>query len=206
MHRAQILSLYMIISFMGLSLSQTLVTLSEPSKYILFALASILISISLVPLTLSQVKPPEETDVELLGFDKLFKISPLATLGSFGTGLVLGAFWGLSAAYFFKLGLPPNQVALVIGVTYIGGLIFQYPIGFISDQIDRRIAILGTLLISVIVCILITYQFKIVNELSLKVILLCFFFGGFVCSCDLTGNALSFFSGLARTTHSESEG
>lgn len=111
--RGRILSIYMIICFLFLSLAQLLVLIAEPSKYILFALVSILISFSLVPLTLSKSEQPDDSNIEHLSFLKLFKISPLATIGCIGTGLSIGAFWGLGVLYFIRIGLPVNQAALV---------------------------------------------------------------------------------------------
>lgn len=180
--RGRILSVYMVINFLSLALGQIFIFIAEPSEYILFAIVSILISFSLVPLTISKAKPPEENNSEHFGFKQLYKISPLATIGCLATGLTLGAFWGLGAVYFTKIGFPSNQVAIIIATTFLGGLLFQWPIGYCSDLFDRRIIIAIVLLLSILVC---GYMLYFMNPntstitLSPALIILSLLFGGF---------------------------
>lgn len=179
-NRGQVLSIYMIVSFLSLSLGQLFILLAEPREYQLFAVVSILVSVSLVPLTLSKVDQPAEISSEHFGFLTMYRVSPLATIGIISTGLTLGAFWGLGAVYFTRMGLPSNDVALVIGITFIGGLLFQWPIGYCSDLFDRRITIAAVLLISILICLglIFSIQNTIVN-INALLILLALFFGGF---------------------------
>lgn len=179
-NRGKILSVYMVISFLGLSLGQIFVFAAEPSDYVLFAIVSILISFSLVPLSLSKTKQPEEIASEYFSFKKLYKISPLAITGCFITGLTLGSFWGLGAVYFTQLGLPSKEVALLIATTFLGGLIFQWPIGYLSDLFDRRITIAAVLLLSTFVAIGFIYLLD-TNKASidLTLVFLSLLFGGF---------------------------
>lgn len=178
--RGRILSIYMIVSFLCLSLGQTFVVLAEPSKYILFALVSILISLSLMPLTLSRAEQPELYSSEPLGFRRLFMISPLATIGSLATGLIIGAFWGLAAVFFIKVGFSTSQAALAISISYLGGLVFQYPIGYLSDLFDRRITIVGVLVASAVVTLSMAQSIASFTHLNVYSSFLCFMFGAFV--------------------------
>lgn len=179
-NRGQILAIYMTISFLSLSMGQLFVFIAEPSEYILFAVVSILISISLVPLTVSKAQQPAEIQTEHFSFRRLFFISPLATVGCFTTGLTLGAFWGLGAVYYSQIGLPTKEVGLVVGLTFIGGLVFQWPLGYLSDVMDRRKTIATALLISVLVCtVFVLFIGKNTLSLSLPLAILALFFGGF---------------------------
>ena len=179
-NRGRILSLYMIISFLCLSSGQFFIFFAEPSEFVLFAVVSILISVALVPLTVSRTKQPDIHDADNFGFYKLFKISPLATFGCVGTGLTLGAFWGLGAVYFTQIGYSSHDVALVIGVTYLGGLLFQWPIGTLSDLFNRRVTITVVLFLSVLTCIAMVYlYYKKMDHMGMPLFITAILFGGF---------------------------
>jgi len=180
-NRGKILAVYMTINFMSLSLGQFFFLLANPSSFELFAIAGILLSIALVPLSLSKSKQPEASDAEHFGFSRLFALSPLATIGCVSTGLTMGSFWGLSAVYFTRIGLPPNEVALTLSITFFGGFLFQWPIGHLSDRHDRRFTIAGVLGFSAMVCL--GFYFIIgdrIDHLTPSFLVLNFFFGGFI--------------------------
>lgn len=178
--RGRILSTYMTVNFLSLSLGQMFVFMAEPTEYVLFAVVSVLISLSLVPLSLTKAKPPEVMHSEHLGFKELFKISPLATIGCLSVGLSSGAFWGLAGVYFTKIGLAAHDVATLISLTFFGGLVFQWPIGICSDRFDRR-KVIATVLFAMT---LVTFTFAFfvsdhVTDLSYGLMALAFLQGGF---------------------------
>lgn len=179
-NRGRLLSIYMIINFLSLSLGQLFIFVAEPTEYMLFAIVSILISFSLVPLTVSKTKQPEQITSEHFTFRRLYKISPLATIGCFSAGLTAGAFWGLGSVYFTQIGLPSKDVAVAIAVSFLGGLIFQWPIGYFSDLFDRRITITTVLFGSLAVCaMIISFIEAPITELNAMLLALFLFFGAF---------------------------
>jgi len=178
--RGQVFSIYMTLSFLSLSVGQLFVFLAQPSEFVLFAVVSILISLALVPITLSTKQPPNlRQDSEHFGFRRLLVISPLATLGCFSTGMTLGAFWGLGAVYYSQIGLTSRAVGLMVGTTFMGGLLFQWPLGYLSDRFDRRKVIAATLGVSVFVCALFVLLVDSMDAITLPLMGLALFFGGF---------------------------
>lgn len=148
-NRGRILSAYMLINFLCLGLGQLFMVKFDPMDFTLFALTSVLASFSLVPLLLSRTQQPVTIATISLPLRTLIRTSPLATFGAAVTGLLAGAFWGLAAVYFTKIGLKPANIAWFLGLTYIGGLVFQWPIGYMSDLLNRRVAIALCSLISI---------------------------------------------------------
>jgi MFS family permease len=73
---------------------------------------------------------------------QLFKNSPLGCIGMFLLGGVFSAQFGMSAVFGSQIGLSLSQISLFVAAFYIGAMIFQYPIGWISDRMDRRLLIL----------------------------------------------------------------
>jgi MFS family permease len=73
-----------------------------------------------------------------MSLKNLIHVSPLACMGMFLLGGVFSAQFGMSAGWGTQAGLSVPQISLFVTVIYVGGLVLQYPIGWISDRMDRR--------------------------------------------------------------------
>ena len=73
----------------------------------------------------------------------LIRTSPLATVGIFLLGGVFSALYAMSSVYATQRGLSVRDTSWFITAIFLGGLVFQYPIGWLSDRIDRRVLIIG---------------------------------------------------------------
>jgi len=74
---------------------------------------------------------------------QLYRISPLGMVGSFATGILQGAVFGMGAVYANKAGLSISAVSVFMFVLIAGAAVLQWPIGKLSDRIDRRWMITG---------------------------------------------------------------
>ena len=140
--RGQALSLYMIVQMVGIVSAQGLLALGNPNGYSLFIIISILVSISFAPILLSISPAPAFERTKLMTLSRLFTSSPLACVGMFLLGGVFSAQFGMSAVFGVQIGLSLSQISLFVASFYIGAMIFQYPIGWVSDKMDRRLLIL----------------------------------------------------------------
>ncbi|MDE3060372.1 MAG: MFS transporter [Pseudomonadota bacterium] len=137
--RGRILSVYMIINFISMSLGQMLFFLAPADGFELFAISSMLLSLALVPLILSRIEQPTPIEApQTLGVRRLLAISPLSVAGALAAGLMGSAYWGLTAAYVINLGFPPHDAAWFMAAGLMGGLLTQWPLGALSDRIGRR--------------------------------------------------------------------
>jgi MFS family permease len=155
-NRGQLFSIHMMVVWGGLAMGQGLFVVDSPAGVNLFLLASILLSISLIPILLTEIKTPEEK-IELqesLGFKALWKASPsgVATIGI--SGLASAGFFGVGTIYAIKSGLSISETALFMTLFLGFGALSQWPLGWISDRIDRRKVILLCCLIVVGICVL----------------------------------------------------
>jgi MFS family permease len=57
---------------------------------------------------------------------------------------VFSAMFGMASVWGSMAGLSVPQIALFVAAIYAGGLVLQYPIGWLSDRIDRRQLIMAT--------------------------------------------------------------
>lgn len=136
--RGKVLSAYMIAQTLGIIGAQGLLTLGDAGTSSLFIGASILVSISFAPILLSVAPAPAVEVARPMSLQKLFSGSPLGTVGIFLLGSVYATQSGMSAVFGTQIGMSAAQIALFVAVLFAGALVFQYPIGWLSDRIDRR--------------------------------------------------------------------
>lgn len=141
-NRGQILSFYMVINFSALSLGQLLLGLGDPGTFVLFSVAAMLFSLALVPVTLTRVGAPVIEASERLGLLRLFAVSPTSVVVCFGAGVVNAAFFGMGPIFAGKLGMGTDAIASFMAIAIFAGLLLQWPVGFLSDHVDRRHVIL----------------------------------------------------------------
>jgi MFS family permease len=58
------------------------------------------------------------------------------------TGGIISCQFAMSAVYGGEVGLSVAQISAFIAAIYLGGLLFQFPLGWLSDRMDRRRLIL----------------------------------------------------------------
>ncbi|MBC2835626.1 MFS transporter [Paragemmobacter straminiformis] len=151
--RGQALSAYMIVQMLGIIASQALLNVSDPSGFTLFVIPSVLVSLAFMPLLLAPTPAPTFATTKALSFPALFRISPLGCAGMLLTGGVFSAMFGMAAVWGSMKGLSVRDISVFIGALYVGGLILQYPIGFLSDRMDRRKLIMALSAIAAVVMI-----------------------------------------------------
>jgi len=136
--RGRILAIYRMVDFSALLIGQALLTLADPLGFVLFAVVSILISLALVPVALSTAVAPQPIKGAQLNIRKLWRISPVAAAGTLSCGAANGAFWALGPVFVQQVGYEIGAVATFMSAAILGGALGQWPLGAISDLVDRR--------------------------------------------------------------------
>ena len=136
--RGVTLSLYMVVQMLGIVAAQYILILGDPSGYVLFIIPSVLVSIAFAPILLTVTPSPTFDTTVSMNLKEVFRASPLGCVGMFLIGGVFAAMFGMSAVYGAMTGLSLPQISMFVSSFYVGGLLFQFPIGWISDRIDRR--------------------------------------------------------------------
>ncbi len=149
--RGQTLSAYMMVQMLGIIASQGLLSLGDPSGFALFIIPSVLVSLAFMPILLARVPAPTFDTITPMSFARIFKTSPLGCVGMLLTGGVYAGMFGMASVWGAKEGLTIAQIAAFGGALYVGGLVLQYPVGYLSDRVDRRGLILGMAAIGAVV-------------------------------------------------------
>ncbi len=140
--RGTVFSIYMVINLTVLMIGQLMLTLVDPKSFALFALAAILFSLAALPVAMTRSQSPAPIPVVMPRLLRLYSLSPVGFLGCFAVGLANGAFWSLGPVFAMDRGLSTPSVALFMSAVVLGGAIGQWPLGRLSDLMDRRYIIL----------------------------------------------------------------
>jgi len=136
--RGRIFSIYMTTTLIALGAGQFLLLVDDASDLTLFALVAILFSLGVVPIAANRVTEPRIELAVPVRLVQLLRISPLGAVGALSAGAVNGAFWGMAPVFGQRLALAEGQIAVFMGATIFGGAVLQWPVGHLSDRIDRR--------------------------------------------------------------------
>ncbi len=137
-NRGKALSLYMVVQMAGIVAAQGLLNLGDVAGYALFVTASVLVSVAFTPILLSVTPAPVFEATKPMSLRALVRASPLGAVGMLLSGGVFAAMFGMSAVYGTEAGLSVAQISAFVSAIFAGGLVCQYPIGWLSDRMDRR--------------------------------------------------------------------
>lgn len=141
-NRGKALSLYMIVQTSGIVIAQGLLLTADPSGFVLFVIPSVLISISFAPILLSISPTPAFAQTKPMTLREIMVISPLGCVGMFLLGGVFSAQFGMASVYGAETGMTVAQISMFVAMFFVGSVVAQYPIGWISDRMDRRTLIM----------------------------------------------------------------
>ncbi len=142
--RGTVMSTYIVITYVTISLGQLGVAVQPVSSFTLFALCSIMLSVAAVPVALTRASQPAPIPVVKFNPGILWSTAPAAFVGSFLSGVMAGSFTGLGSIFAIDSGFSTQEAAIFVSASVLGGAIGQYPLGRISDFVDRRLVLLGT--------------------------------------------------------------
>lgn len=137
-NRGKALSLYMIVQTLGIVLAQALLLTADPSGFVLFVIPSVLVSVAVTPILLSISPTPAFETTKPMSLRALIGFSPLGCVGMFLLGGVFSAQFGMASVYGAEAGLTVAQISTFVAMFFVGAVILQYPIGWVSDRMDRR--------------------------------------------------------------------
>ncbi len=174
-NRGRILGGYMVVMMGGLGTGQLLLAGGDPAGFELFVLVSVLVSLALVPITLSATTAPPLAVPEPLSLRELVRTIPTGAFTAFWAGAAHGTLLGLAAIYGKSEGLSDTRIALFTAAAPLGCVVFQWPIGWISDRVSRR----GVIGATALAAALAASGSLLTEPGSALSLVLMFLFGGF---------------------------
>jgi MFS family permease len=140
-NRGQLLAIYMLVLYVGLGSAQFLLVLSNPQSVQPFMLVSALISVAMVPIVASAEEIRGPVAPQRVRFADLYRNSPLGVVAVAFSGMVSSIIFSMGPVYARLSGFGTRWVAEFMAVSILAGVLTQYPIGRLSDRMDRRTVI-----------------------------------------------------------------
>lgn len=176
--RGRILAIYMTILLAGVCVGQFLLDLAPPTDFTLFILISVMVSVAAVPILITRLSAPEQEDTERVTIAHLWYRTPMGVIGVALSQWLASAVFGMGAVYATKLGFGITEIAYFMAAIMGGAMVLQWPLGRISDHVDRRWVIGFACIAAAIAALAASGE----RDSSARLYLLVFLFGGFCLS------------------------
>ncbi len=138
--RGRVFAVYIVVQLAGLMIAQAFVPLLADNLTLSMAMVAAFCAMAIPPVVLGRAERPARYPFVRASFGALISASPVGVVGAMVSGFVWAVVMAMSPIYAQRAGFDPQGVALFVAALVMGGLIFQLPIGWISDLKDRRIS------------------------------------------------------------------
>ena len=150
-NRGRLLAIYMLVLYVGLGTAQFLLILADPGTTIPFMLVSVLICLSMVPIVVSAQQAPEPALPRKVRYRELYRNSPLGMVAVSVSGMISAIVFSMGPVYGRLNGLGNTGIATFMAVSILAAVVTQYPVGRLSDRMDRRTVIAAVCALATIV-------------------------------------------------------
>lgn len=175
--RGFVFSLYMITSLGGMMTGQFIMPLSDPRLTTPFMICAMMFAAAVIPTAMSRQAHPQPLTEVRLNLRALFNLSPAAAIGVIMGGIMEGAWNNMAPVFGKSIGFSTFQIAALLIVTMAGGIMFQYPLGRVSDRLDRRLVMAGA---GILCCVVAVLAASLAPTTPIPVFVLVFLLGGLV--------------------------
>ncbi len=149
-NRGRLLAIYMLVLYVGLGGAQFLLVLSSPQSTEPFMLVAALISAAMVPIVASAQEATGPAVPRRVSFRDLYRNSPLGVVAVAFSGMISAIIFSMGPVYARLLGFGTRGVAAFMAVSILAAVLTQYPVGRLSDRLDRRTVIASMCLIATV--------------------------------------------------------
>lgn len=137
-NRGRLLAVYSIVVSAAFGLGQVLLGFGNPTTVTLFAVATILMTLAVVPVALSESSTPKFQAPGSISLKELATIVPSGFFATMIIGVTHGGMFGMAAVYATRVGLTSTKLTIFLTAPLVGGVLGQIPISSASDDVDRR--------------------------------------------------------------------
>lgn len=137
--RGRILTLYVLVLGLFYGLGQLMAQPFDPAGDRLLMVSAGFYALALVPVTAVWVGEPELHAPVGIHIWKALRTSPLGTFACLLTGLVSSTFSSIGPIWGTELAFSQDKIVYLMASVQLGALFLQFPLGYLSDRLDRRV-------------------------------------------------------------------
>lgn len=149
--RGRVLAIYAVVIGLVAVASQAMVFFTPDDITQIFAAVALLYCFAIIVISTTRTDPPDTGTKIVLRVRGLITDSPAAAAGALASGIVTTTILSVAPFGAAQLGVLATDIALIIALIYLGRVLFQYPLGSLSDRMDRRTVILIAASVSALV-------------------------------------------------------
>lgn len=149
--RGRNVSLYGLSFGLGFAVGPLMATFVHINESLPFIISSLLcLIVWMLVFTLKNEFPEQDLSVHSIKetmkrFSGAWKYGWVAFLPPLGYGFLESSLNGSFPVYALRIGLDVSSVSILLTSFAIGGIVFQFPLGILSDQLGRRNVLMGIL-------------------------------------------------------------
>lgn len=138
--RGTMFSIYAITTMVAVMAGQYFLVVADPRQQTLFIVGAILFALAVVPTAVSKAQSPAPLTNVSLDLLALYRNSPASFVGAILSGIISSSWTNFGPVFGQQSGLSSAGIASLLAAAMLGSIMFQYPLGKLSDLIDRRYA------------------------------------------------------------------
>ncbi|MCK7550593.1 MULTISPECIES: MFS transporter [Marinobacter] len=137
-NRGALFAVYQIVFYLSAAGGQLVVNIGDPSNFMPFSIAAMLLVLALIPLSLTRMEAPLIEQAERLSFFTLARESFTGVSGALICGVLIGSFYALGPVYATMVGLDVARTSTFMASAIVAAMIVAWPLGRLCDRFDRR--------------------------------------------------------------------
>ena len=137
-NRGAMFAVYQIVFYLSAAGGQLIVNVGEPSSFLPFSLAAILLALALIPLSLTRMEAPVIEQADRMSVFKLARESFSGVAGALISGVLIGGFYALGPVYATLVGLDVARTSTFMASAIVAAMLLAWPLGRVCDRFDRR--------------------------------------------------------------------
>ncbi|HEY2035247.1 MAG TPA: MFS transporter [Rhizomicrobium sp.] len=139
--RGRVFAIYMVWQMTAMTIAQFLLTTGDPRTMSLFLLSAALFVVSAIPILALHRGTTIHAPPEPFSLLALFRLAPLGVLATILSGVSWAVVFTFGPVYAQREGFTLSQIGFFMGVAMVTGALVQFPLGWVSDHIGRRLTI-----------------------------------------------------------------
>ncbi|MEM7240167.1 MAG: MFS transporter, partial [Pseudomonadota bacterium] len=137
-NRGRVYGIFRVVDMGGQITAQGMIAVLDPTSYAAYNIIAVFCCLCLLPLTLSRRVAPEIPGAPRLRPIRAYVLSPLAAIGIVVAGATGASFRMVGPLFGIENGLTQGQLAIFLSSAMLGGILVQYPVGWLADKYERR--------------------------------------------------------------------
>ncbi|AOY89331.1 MFS transporter [Marinobacter salinus] len=137
-NRGALFAVYQIVFYLSAAGGQLIINIGDPSSFMPFSIAAILLTLALVPLSMTRMEAPAIEQVQRISFFTLARESFSGIAGALTCGVMIGGFYALGPVYATLVGLEVAKISTFMASAIVAAMLLAWPLGRLCDHFDRR--------------------------------------------------------------------